>query len=148
MPKSIIGIYSIFNTYSLWYKNLEIVKCFAKVELVGCAVSVRLLKIENFFFLQYLTKITLLMLYSWIVILIKLTFITFIFSGIFSLVKIRTVMKQDGVKTDKLEKLIARIGVFSILYTIPKCVIIGKISCNLLFNQGRRVMYYQTKLEL
>ena len=42
------------------------------------------------------------------------------------MVKIRTVMKQDGGKTDKLEKLIARIGVFSILYTIPKCVIIGK----------------------
>ena len=58
--------------------------------------------------------------------LILITFITFIFSGIFSLVKIRTVMKQDGGKTDKLEKLIARIGVFSILYTIPKCVIIGK----------------------
>ena len=49
-------------------------------------------------------------------------------SGLFSLVKIRTVMKQDGGKTDKLEKLIARIGIFSILYTIPKCVIIGKKS--------------------
>jgi hypothetical protein len=29
------------------YKNLKIVKCFEKVELLGCAVSLRLLKIEQ-----------------------------------------------------------------------------------------------------
>ena len=48
------------------------------------------------------------------------------FLGLFSLIKIRTVMKQDGGKTDKLEKLILRIGVFSVLYTVPACIIIGR----------------------
>ena len=33
------------------------------------------------------------------------------YSGLFSLIKIRTVMKQDGGKTEKLEKLIMRIGI-------------------------------------
>ena len=34
-------------------------------------------------------------------------------------------MKQDGSKTDKLEKLILRIGVFSVLYIVPVTVIIA-----------------------
>ena len=34
-------------------------------------------------------------------------------------------MKQDGSKTDKLEKLILRIGVFSILFIVPQTVIIA-----------------------
>lgn len=50
---------------------------------------------------------------------------TFLILGLFSLIKIRTVMKQDGSKTDKLEKLIIRIGVFSVLYTVPMTIIIA-----------------------
>ncbi|KAJ8951871.1 hypothetical protein NQ318_019847 [Aromia moschata] len=34
-------------------------------------------------------------------------------------------MKHDGTKTDKLEKLMIRIGVFSVLYTLPALVVIG-----------------------
>ena len=34
-------------------------------------------------------------------------------------------MKQDGGKTEKLEKLIMRIGVFSVLYSVPACIIIA-----------------------
>merc|ERR1719264_1086509 len=49
----------------------------------------------------------------------------FVILGLFSLIKIRTVMKQDGSKTDKLEKLILRIGVFSVLYIVPVTVIIA-----------------------
>ena len=49
----------------------------------------------------------------------------FLAMGLFSLIKIRTLMKQDGGKTDKLEKLIMRIGIFSMLYTVPACIIIG-----------------------
>lgn len=49
----------------------------------------------------------------------------FLALGLFSLIKIRTVMKQDGSKTDKLEKLILRIGVFSVLYTVPAVIIIA-----------------------
>jgi len=49
----------------------------------------------------------------------------FLVLGLFSLIKIRTVMKQDGSKTDKLEKLIIRIGVFSVLYTVPMTIIVA-----------------------
>ena len=49
----------------------------------------------------------------------------FLMAGLFSLIKIRTVMKQDGSKTDKLEKLIIRIGIFSVLYTVPMTIIIA-----------------------
>ena len=49
----------------------------------------------------------------------------FLVLGLFSLIKIRTVMKQDGSKTDKLEKLILRIGAFSVLFIVPQSVIIA-----------------------
>ena len=49
----------------------------------------------------------------------------FLVLGLFSLIKIRTVMKQDGSKTDKLEKLIIRIGAFSFLFIVPQSVIIA-----------------------
>lgn len=42
----------------------------------------------------------------------------FLLAGFVSLFRIRTVMKHDGTKTDKLEKLMIRIGVFSVLYTV------------------------------
>jgi len=41
-------------------------------------------------------------------------------AGIVSLWRIRTLMKMDGTfKTDKLEKLMLRIGLFSMLYLCP-----------------------------
>ncbi|XP_057665395.1 frizzled-7-B isoform X2 [Diorhabda carinulata] len=49
----------------------------------------------------------------------------FLTSGFVSLFRIRTVMKHDGTKTDKLEKLMIRIGVFSVLYTLPALVVIS-----------------------
>eukprot|EP00096_Caligus_rogercresseyi_P002119 TRINITY_DN139_c1_g1_i2.p1 TRINITY_DN139_c1_g1~~TRINITY_DN139_c1_g1_i2.p1 ORF type:complete len:557 (+),score=138.46 TRINITY_DN139_c1_g1_i2:121-1791(+) len=42
-----------------------------------------------------------------------------------SLIKIRSIMKLDGGKTDKLERLIARIGAFFLLYTIPAVIVIS-----------------------
>nr|ALS30887.1 frizzled1/2/7 [Platynereis dumerilii] len=49
---------------------------------------------------------------------------TFLLAGFVSLFRIRTMMKADGTKTDKLEKLMVRIGIFSVLYTVPAtCVI-------------------------
>ena len=50
---------------------------------------------------------------------------TFLLAGFVSLFRIRTVMKHEGSKTDKLEKLMVRIGIFSVLYTVPALVIIG-----------------------
>lgn len=43
----------------------------------------------------------------------------FLLAGFVSLFRIRTVMKHDGTKTDKLEKLMMRIGAYSVLYTVP-----------------------------
>jgi frizzled protein 1/7 len=50
---------------------------------------------------------------------------SFLLAGFVSLFKIRTIMKSDGTKTDKLEKLMVRIGVFSVLYTVPATIVIA-----------------------
>lgn len=49
----------------------------------------------------------------------------FLLAGFVSLFRIRTVMKHDGTKTDKLEKLMIRIGIFSVLYIVPALVVIA-----------------------
>ncbi|KAM3959084.1 frizzled class receptor [Aphomia sociella] len=49
----------------------------------------------------------------------------FLMAGFVSLFRIRTVMKHDGTKTDKLEKLMIRIGVFGVLYTVPALIVIA-----------------------
>lgn len=49
----------------------------------------------------------------------------FLFAGFISLFRIRTVMKHDGTKTDKLEKLMIRIGVFGVMYTVPALIVIS-----------------------
>lgn len=46
----------------------------------------------------------------------------FLTSGFVSLFRIRTVMKHEGTKTEKLEKLMIRIGIFSVLYTLPALI--------------------------
>lgn len=46
----------------------------------------------------------------------------FLFAGFVSLFRIRTVMKNDGTRTDKLERLMARIGFFSALFILPSFV--------------------------
>ncbi|KAK6623463.1 Frizzled-1 [Polyplax serrata] len=51
--------------------------------------------------------------------------IIFLLAGFVSLFRIRTVMKHDGTKTDKLEKLMMRIGVFSVLYVAPALIVIA-----------------------
>ncbi|XP_071955728.1 frizzled-4-like [Antedon mediterranea] len=49
----------------------------------------------------------------------------FLLTGFVSLFKIRSVMKNDGTKTDKLERLMVKIGVFSLLYTVPATIVIA-----------------------
>ncbi|XP_071955880.1 frizzled-9-like [Antedon mediterranea] len=49
----------------------------------------------------------------------------FIVSGFVYLFRIRKVMKKDGSNIDKLEKLMVRIGVFSVLYTVPATSVIA-----------------------
>lgn len=49
----------------------------------------------------------------------------FLLAGFISLFRIRMVLKSKETNTDKLEKLIVRIGVFSVLYIIPvTCVVV------------------------
>ncbi|XP_034046939.1 frizzled-2 [Thalassophryne amazonica] len=50
---------------------------------------------------------------------------SFLLAGFVSLFRIRTIMKHDGTKTEKLERLMVRIGVFSMLYTIPATIVIA-----------------------
>ncbi|KAL3318861.1 hypothetical protein Ciccas_002473 [Cichlidogyrus casuarinus] len=49
----------------------------------------------------------------------------FLTLGFLSLFRIRTVMKSTGNKTDSLEKLIQRIGIFSLFYIVPAVILIG-----------------------
>lgn len=49
----------------------------------------------------------------------------FVFAGFVSLFRIRSVIKQGGTQTDKLERLMVRIGVFTVLYTVPATVIVA-----------------------
>ncbi|KAL3882755.1 hypothetical protein ACJMK2_029066 [Sinanodonta woodiana] len=49
----------------------------------------------------------------------------FLLSGFVALFRIRNNLKQDGTNIRKLEKLMAKIGVFSVLYTLPATCVIG-----------------------
>ncbi|KRX56844.1 Frizzled-1 [Trichinella sp. T9] len=53
----------------------------------------------------------------------------FLIAGFISLIKIRRFMKHDGGKIEKLEKLIIRISVFSVLYAVPALCL---IACDLI----------------
>lgn len=51
---------------------------------------------------------------------------SFLLAGFVSLFRIRNVIKQQNAgKTDKLERLMIRIGVFSVLYTVPATITIA-----------------------
>lgn len=49
----------------------------------------------------------------------------FLMAGFISLFRIRTVMKSDGKRTDKLERLMIRIGFFSGLFILPAVGLLG-----------------------
>ncbi|XP_030629593.1 frizzled-8-like [Chanos chanos] len=49
----------------------------------------------------------------------------FLLAGFVSLFRIRNVIKQGGTKTDKLERLMIRIGIFTVLYTVPATIIVA-----------------------
>ncbi|XP_055869389.1 frizzled-5-like [Biomphalaria glabrata] len=51
---------------------------------------------------------------------------SFLLAGLVSLFRIRSVIKAQGRgKTDKLERLMIRIGVFTVLYTVPATIVIA-----------------------
>ena len=51
---------------------------------------------------------------------------TFLIAGFISLFRIRSAIRQQGqAKTEKLEKLMIRIGIFSVLYTVPATIVIA-----------------------
>ena len=52
---------------------------------------------------------------------------SFLLAGFVALFRIRRHVRNDGMKTDKLEALMIRIGVFSVLYTVPATCV---IACN------------------
>ncbi|XP_048883082.1 frizzled-2-like [Brienomyrus brachyistius] len=67
---------------------------------------------------------------------------SFLLAGFVSLFRIRTVMKHGGTKTEKLERLMVRIGVFSVLYTVPAAAV---VACYL-YEQAYREQWEQTWL--
>ena len=53
---------------------------------------------------------------------------SFLLAGLVNLFRIRRHVRNDGVKTEKLEILMVRIGIFSVLYTVPAtCVVACQI---------------------
>lgn len=50
---------------------------------------------------------------------------SFLLAGFVSLVRIRTIMKGDGAETEKLEKLMVRIGVLGALYAVPAAAVVA-----------------------
>ncbi|KAH3727072.1 frizzled-4-like [Dreissena polymorpha] len=50
---------------------------------------------------------------------------SFIIAGIVAMFKIRSRVRNSGVQTDKLTILMIRIGIFSVLYTVPAMCVIG-----------------------
>ena len=67
----------------------------------------------------------------------------FIISGFVYMFRIRKVMKSGGTNIDKLEKLMVRIGVFSVLYTVPATCV---IACY--FYQRANMLYWEFAAKL
>ena len=70
---------------------------------------------------------------------------SFLLAGFVSLFRIRTIMKSDGTKTDKLEKLMVRIGIFSVLYTVPATIVIACYFYEQAFRDQWMVTWHATK---
>ncbi|XP_013408479.2 LOW QUALITY PROTEIN: frizzled-2 [Lingula anatina] len=70
---------------------------------------------------------------------------SFLLAGFVSLFRIRTIMKHDGTKTDKLEKLMVRIGIFSVLYTVPATIVIACYFYEQTFRDDWMKWWYSTK---
>ncbi|KAK6166580.1 hypothetical protein SNE40_023236 [Patella caerulea] len=69
---------------------------------------------------------------------------SFLLAGFVSLFRIRTIMKSDGTKTDKLEKLMVRIGIFSVLYTVPATIVIACYFYEQSFRENWMVTWWAT----
>uniref|UniRef100_A0A8C0Y6P7 Frizzled class receptor 2 n=2 Tax=Cyprinus carpio TaxID=7962 RepID=A0A8C0Y6P7_CYPCA len=70
---------------------------------------------------------------------------SFLLAGFVSLFRIRTIMKHDGTKTEKLERLMVRIGVFSVLYTVPATIVIACFFYEQAFRQHWEKSWISTK---
>ncbi|KAB0337859.1 hypothetical protein FD754_024953 [Muntiacus muntjak] len=49
----------------------------------------------------------------------------FLLAGFVSLFRIHSIIKQGGTKTEKLEKLMIRIRIFTLLYTVPASIVVA-----------------------
>lgn len=68
----------------------------------------------------------------------------FLVAGFISLFNIRNAIKHAGTKTNKLEKLMVRIGIFSVLYTVPAVIV---IACNVYELLNRETWMQQFRLK-
>lgn len=67
---------------------------------------------------------------------------SFQLAGFVSLFRIHAVMKHDGGHTRKLEKLMVRIGVFSLLYTVPASVVVACLFYEQVFRPQWETTWY------
>lgn len=72
---------------------------------------------------------------------------SFLLAGFVSLFRIRTIMKSDGTKTDKLEKLMVRIGIFSVLYTVPATIVIACYFYEQAFREKWTITWHATSCD-
>ena len=63
---------------------------------------------------------------------------SFLLAGFVSLFRIRKQVRSDGHKTQKLEMLMVRIGIFSVLYIVPATCV---VACHLYEYTNRQVWY-------
>ncbi len=71
----------------------------------------------------------------------------FLLAGFVSLFRIRTIMKHDGTRTDKLEKLMVRIGIFSVLYALPATTIIACFIYEYLYHDSWMMHWHIKQLQ-
>ncbi|XP_064095025.1 frizzled-2-like [Macrobrachium nipponense] len=72
----------------------------------------------------------------------------FLLTGFVSLFRIRTIMKHDGTKTDKLERFMVRIGVFSVLYTVPATVLVACLFYEQAYHDEWMVAWQRDKCQI
>ena len=68
---------------------------------------------------------------------------SFLSAGFFAIFRSRNKDKIEGAKTDKLEVLMVRIGIFSVLYTVPATCVIG---C-LFYEYANRDSWYKKEVQ-
>jgi len=72
----------------------------------------------------------------------------FLAAGFIALFRVRQSMRRDGTSTDKLERLMVRIGVFGVLYAVPAAVVVACYSYEQAWRQDWTTLWYSRACRL